>query len=104
MNKFIVVFALMTLAGCTVSSGKYFEYDDANKVHNGMTRDQVIAMMKETPYQVKDDTMTWSWAKSNWLTGSTESRAVKFSFDKDGKTYGIEPGGVFKNITPYLDD
>jgi hypothetical protein len=50
------------------------------------------------------DAMTWSWAKSNGLTGSTESRAAKFSFDKDGKTYGIEPGGVFKNITPYLDD
>jgi hypothetical protein len=29
---------------------------------------------------------------------------VKFSFDNDGKTYGIEPGGPFKNITPYLDD
>ena len=90
--------------GCTASSGKYFEYADANKVQNGMTREQVISVMKETPYSVKDDTMTWSWAKSNWLTGSTESRAVKFSFDKDGKTYGIEPGGVFKNITPYLDD
>lgn len=102
----IIVLLVFTyfVSGCTASSGKYFEYKDANKVHNGMTRDQVISVMKETPYQVRDDTFTWSWAKTNWFTGSTESRAVKFSFDKDGKTYGIEQGGVFKNITPYLDD
>ena len=104
MKALTYILLAISFIGCTVSSGKYFEYDDANRVHNGMTRDQVIATMKETPYQVKDETMTWSWAKSNWLTGSNESRAVKFSFDKDGKTYGIEPGGVFKNITPYLDD
>lgn len=104
MRSFAIIVSAYFLCGCTASSGKYFEYEDANKVHNGMTREQVIATMKETPYQVKDDTLTWSWAKSNWLTGSTESRVVKFSFDQDGKTYGIEPGGVFKNITPYLDD
>jgi hypothetical protein len=104
MAKALIFLLALALVGCTATSGKYFEYEDANKVTNGMTRDQVIATMKETPYQVKDDTMTWSWAKSNWLTGSTESRAVKFSFDKDGKAYGIEPGGPFKNITPYLDD
>jgi hypothetical protein len=104
MKKIALLLAAMAASGCTVSSGKYFEYEDANKVTNGMTRDQVIATMKETPYQVKDDTMTWSWAKANWLTGSHENRAVKFSFDNDGKTYGIEPGGPFKNITPYLDD
>lgn len=104
MSRMILTLGFMSLTGCTVSSGKYFEYEDANKVHNGMTREQVISTMGETPYQVKDDTLTWSWAKTNWFTGSTESRAVKFSFDENGKTYGIDPGGVFKNITPYLDD
>ena len=104
MSRMILALGFVVFSGCTASSGKYFEYEDANKVHNGMTREQVISTMKETPYQVKDDTLTWSWAKTNWFTGSTESRAVKFSFDENGKTYGIDPGGVFKNITPYLDD
>jgi len=106
-TKFIPAFVIslsFVLSACAASSGKYFDFEDANKVTNGMTKQEVISIMKTSPYQVQDDNLTWSWAKVNMLTGKTESRAAKFNFGSDGKTYGIKPGGIFKDITPYIDD
>ena len=40
-------------------------------------------------------TFIWTYAKVNGLTGSTQSRSVKISFDKDNLAYGIPEGGVY---------
>jgi hypothetical protein len=32
-----------------------------------------------------------------------ESRAVKFNFDENGKTYGVPAGGAYGDTQKYLD-
>lgn len=104
MKKIILVFiCIIFVIGCA-SAGQYFTIDSANQIKNGMTREEVIAIMGTNPYQITDQgkTLIWSYAKSGF-SGATESRAVKFSFDKNGKTYGVPDGGVYGDTQKYLD-
>lgn len=103
MKKIIVVCLVLVLMGCA-GAGKYFTIDDANKVTNGMTREEVIAIMGTTPYQItgQGKTFVWSYAKMG-MSGRMDSRAVKFSFDENGKTYGVPLGGAYGDIQKYQD-
>lgn len=104
MKKFILIFILLVaISGCA-GAGKYFTIDDANKVTNGMTREEVIAIMGTTPYRItgQGKTFVWSYAQVG-ISGRTDSRAVKFSFDENGKTYGVPVGGVYGDIQKYQD-
>lgn len=103
MTKKLKLFAAaLVLVGCT--HGTYYEFSSADKVKNGMTRDEVIKVMGGPPNRVEDDKLIWSWAKVNPITLGTESRAVSFEFDKSGKTFDVPEGGVYKNISPYVKD
>lgn len=103
MKKIIVVVCLLGLMGCA-SAGQYFTVNDANRVTNGMTREEVIAIMGTNPYQItgQGKRFVWSYAEVD-LLGSTKSRAVPFTFDDNGKTYGIPEGGMFGDTQKYLD-
>ena len=103
MKKIIVVCLLLAVMGCA-SSGKYFTVDDANRVTNGMTREEVIQIMGTAPYQItgQGERLVWSYAEAD-LLGRTRWRAVPFTFDDNGKTYGIPEGGMFGNTQKYLD-
>lgn len=103
MKQIVLMAAVLLLVGCA-SSGKYFTINDANKVTNGMTREEVIAIMGTNPYQITDrgKTFIWSYAEVGF-SGSTDSRAVRFNFDKNGKTYGVPVGGVYGDSQKYLD-
>lgn len=103
MKKIIVVCLLVAVMGCA-SAGKYFTIDDANRVTNGMTREEVVAIMGTTPYQItgQGKRFVWSYAEVGFA-GGTKSRAVPFNFDDNGKTYGIPEGGMFGNMQKYLD-
>jgi len=94
---------VLLFVGCA-SAGQYFTINDANRVTNGMTREEVIAIMGTNPYQIIDQgkTFIWSYAKVVAL-GNTESRTVRFSFDENGKTYGVPAGGVYGDSQKYLD-
>jgi len=60
--------------------------------------------MGTNPYQIKDQgkTFIWSYAEVGFA-GGTKSRAVRFSFDNNGKTYGVPEGGVYGDTQKYLD-
>jgi len=99
----LAVIALALVIGCA-SAGQYFTIYDANRIKNGMTREEVIAAMGTNPYQITDQgkTFVWSYAKVGFW-GNTESRAVKFKFDENGKTYDIPETGVYGDTQKYLD-
>lgn len=89
---------LVALSACTAHRGTLVEWETANQVRNGMTQDEVIELMGEEPNTVigNGEELVWSYAQVNTITGSTYSRAVRFKFDQNGRTYGIPDGGVGK--------
>ena len=103
MKKLIVVCLLVGLMGCA-SAGKYFTVDDANRVTNGMTQAEVIRIMGTNPSRITErgKRLVWSYAEVD-LLGRTKSRAVPFTFDDNGLTYGIPEGGMFGDTQKYLD-
>lgn len=103
MKKIIAVCLLLVLMGCA-SAGQYFTIDSANQIKNGMTREEVIAIMGTNPYQITEQgkRLVWSYAEAD-LLGRTRWRAVPFTFDDNGKTYGIPKGGMFGDMQKYLN-
>ncbi|WP_454735396.1 outer membrane protein assembly factor BamE domain-containing protein [Cupriavidus necator] len=89
------------LAGCA-ASGTNFTVQDANKIQNGMTRDQIIQVMGSKPTSIANGgkRFIWSYAKVGFM-GGTESRAVRFDFDENGKAYGIPEGGVYGDTAKF---
>ena len=98
---FVLTFVLMA---CATTSGQRFTINDANKVTNGMTREEVIAIMGTNPSSIRDGgkTFVWSHTKMDFF-GNWKSNAVKFSFDNNWKTYGVPEGGAFGDAQKYLD-
>lgn len=103
MKNIIALFLAFFLIACTHTRGKDFTLDDANKVKNGMTREQVIAIMGSNPTTVKDKSFVWIYVEVNGLTMGSKSKSVKFLFDDNGKTYGIPEGGAFRNVQKYSE-
>jgi hypothetical protein len=96
-----ILIAAALLTGCA-NRGVYFDWEDANRIKNGMSREQVIAIMGDDPSSENGDgsQLSWSFIHANGLTGSYYTKAVRFSFDKYGKVYDVPPEGV----APYLKD
>lgn len=101
MKQIACIALYVVLQGCA-TAGSYFTIDQANQVRNGMTREEVIEVMQGKPYSIRDQgkTFVWSYAESG-LFGQTQHRAVRFSFDADGKVYGIPEGGAYGDIKKY---
>lgn len=93
--KRLFLLAALVISGCTVQRGTYVEWEDANKVRNGMTQEQVIEIMGEEPNTVigNGEELVWFYAQANVVTGGTYSRSIRFKF-KDGRTYDVPEGGV----------
>lgn len=68
-----------------------------------MTREEVITIMGTNPYQILNQGKVFVWSYSKTGLFNSDSRAVKFSFDENGKTYGVPEGGVFGNTRKYQD-
>ncbi len=94
-------FISLSLVAC-VSAGPKFTIQQANKITNGMTREEVIAIMGSKPSTITDaaKTFIWSYANVNFI-GTMKSRTVKISFDENGKSYGIPKEGVFGETEKY---
>lgn len=109
MSKYLAINLLVTflfVSGCA-SIGNDFELNDANKIKNGMTRDEVISTMHgQKPYQVSNSTFTYLYSRANWFTGSNSARKVTITFDDNGKVVGVPKGGYFNVATNpnYVDD
>lgn len=92
----IIVMSLL-LGGCVLSGGTYFEFSDANLIKNGMTKDQVTAILKSPPLRKAGNNLVWEWRSGNISTGKAVSRMIEIPFDKDGKSFDIPEGGLFKD-------
>jgi len=78
-----VVIALL-VAALSACAGTPFRWDNARQVRQGMTQNEVVALLGK-PYMVKsnENGTIYVWSHANGLTG--ESQAVSIPFDKDGK-------------------
>lgn len=78
--------------------GEDFELDQANRVRNGMSREEVIAVMGAPPSPVEGgDHGKLVWLYSSADPMSVRMKRVSFSFDENGKVYGIPPKGVIES-------
>ena len=102
----VLIIYSLAVHGCA-SYCNDFELTDANKIINGMTRDEVIATMRgQKPFQVTNSTFTYLYSRANGFTGSHSVRKVTITFDENGKVVGAPKGGYFKEATNlnYVDE
>jgi outer membrane protein assembly factor BamE (lipoprotein component of BamABCDE complex) len=90
------VFALFSflLSACS-TIGEDFEFERARQIQNGMTREEVIAIMGSAPSDIEGG----DHGKLVWLFSSADPlnvhlKRVSFSFDDQGKLYGIPKEGI----------
>jgi hypothetical protein len=90
------------LAGCS-SIGHDFEIENAKKVENGMTRDQVIATMGSEPTSIEGSNQThMTWLYSNATPFNLNMKRVRFNLNQNDVVYGIPKEGIWES--PDLDD
>ena len=80
---------LALISGCS-AIGESFDASNAHLIRNGMTRDEVIALMGTPPSTVEGadpGTLLWIDASADAL-GYHEQR-VRFSFDEHDRVYGL---------------
>lgn len=94
------------LLGVTVLSacstlGTDFEENNALKIRNGMTREEVIGVMGSPPSQVEgtnDWRLTWIYTISDPISFGSRSKRVTVTFDDRGKAEGVPPGGIVPDL------
>lgn len=82
------------LSGCS-TIGDDFEWANAPRVQNGMTREQVMAIMGSSPSTVEGadpGKLIWLYSTADPL--SVKLNRVSFSFDAYGRVYGIPAAGL----------
>ena len=85
----------LNLPGCT-TLGDDFALENAAKVTNGMTREQVITVMGSEPSPVEgtdEGKLLWIYAWAYPFAFGTEMKRISFSFDEHGRVYGIPKRG-----------
>lgn len=78
--------------------GEDFELGQASQVRNGMSREEVIAIMGSPPSPVEGGDhgkLIWLYSSADPL--SVKLKRVSFSFDENGKVYGIPPEGLIRS-------
>ena len=89
------------LAACA-AIGEDFDLEAARQVENGMTQEQVIALMGAPPATEEGSghgKLTWLYAIATPL--SYHQKRVSFSLDAEGKVYGIPRDG---SLSPAIED
>lgn len=101
MKRLMVMALLVLIQGCA-SIGQDFTLEDANKIRNGMTRDEVVTIMKgQKPYQVTNDSFTYLYSRANGMTGSHSARKFTVLFDENGKVKNAPEIGYFGEAMKY---
>ena len=99
MQASLLKFPALALISCLLAAcstiGEDFEWDRARQIRNGMTREEVIAIMGSPPSDVEGG----DHGKLIWLFSSADPldvhfKRVSFSFDDQGKLYGIPKEGI----------
>lgn len=103
MYKLLVLLAVI-LAGCA-SFGNDFKLEDADKIKNGMTKDEVISTMRgQRPYSVAENNFTYIYSRANGMTGSNSVRKFTVLFDESGKVKNVPEKGYFGEISKYAGE
>jgi outer membrane protein assembly factor BamE (lipoprotein component of BamABCDE complex) len=91
------------LSACS-SLGEEFPLEPANRVRNGMTRAEVVAIMGSQPSPVEGGDhgrLTWVHASADPL--DYDFQRVSFQFDEQGRVYGIPKPGRIGSFRPQSD-
>lgn len=103
MRKLLALVTVFLL-GCA-SFGQDFQLEDANKIKNGMTREEVISAMSGTPpYQLTNISFTYLYSRANGMSGSNSLRKFTVRFDEKGKVNNVPEGGYFGKNMKYLGE
>jgi hypothetical protein len=93
-TAYLVLLAALALPACS-SIGTDFELANAERVRNGMSREQVIEVMGSEPSDVEgSDRGTLIWLYSTASVLSTHVQRVSFTLDENGRVYGIPRDGI----------
>ena len=91
-----ILLLTILLTGCSITNGREFSIDDANKICDGQTKEQVIEIMKSKPMAVSGNTFTWYYSESG-LSG-WDMRKATVQFDDAGKITGLPKCNLFENV------
>ena len=97
----LVTLAGLSLSGC-ITLGDDFALENAAKVKNGMTREQVIALMGSEPSSMEgtdEGKLLWIYSWTHPFAVGTEMQRVSFSFDEHGRVYGVQERGPSGHAT-----
>ena len=98
MQDLAAVLAAILLFGCS-TIGDDFDLDHAQLIRNGMTREQVIDLMGSPPSEVEGGDhgkLIWLYSSADPL--SVHLKRLSFSFDDQGKLYGLPKAGAIGSI------
>ena len=87
---------VLLLSGCVYTAGSKFTMQDANRIHNGMSREEVKAVMGGMPFQWDNNNFTYAYTDINRVSFAKQSKAVNIHFDENGKVDNAPQGGYFK--------
>lgn len=95
LARLIVLCTGYALLAACATLGDHFERENARRVRNGMTREEVIRIMGSPPSTVEGtdpSKLVWLYATSDPMTYSMNRITIRF--DEYGKSYGIPKDGI----------
>jgi len=95
-NDMKILLLTILLTGCSITNGREFEIADANRICDGMSKNEVMGIMKSKPMAVSGNTFTWYYSESG-LTG-WDMRKATVQFDDNGKITGLPNCNLFENV------
>lgn len=93
--RLLVLYTGCALLAACATLGNNFDRENARRVHNGMTREEVIRIMGSPPSNVEGtdpSKLVWLYATSDPMTYSMNRITIRF--DEYGKSYGIPKDGI----------
>jgi hypothetical protein len=91
----LAIFHLIAIeTGCS-SIGREFDFANAKRIKNGMSREEVIEIMGSEPDNIEgDDPGKLVWLSSSSTSFTLNMRRVRLNLDENGKVYGIPKEGI----------
>ena len=91
LRALLHVAVFIALAGCSLL-GDPFDAEQASKIRNGMSREQVIAIMGSEPSTVEGSDpwkLVWIFSIADPISVGTRTERVSFTFDENNRLYGL---------------
>ena len=95
LPRLITLYMAFALLAACATLGDSFDRENARRVRNGMTREEVIRIMGSPPTTVEGtdpSKLVWLYATSDPMTYSMNRITIRF--DEYGKSCGIPKDGI----------